>query len=766
MRARTLLIPAGLVAITALAQWLLIQFFGAATTYLIFALPVIASAWFAGFRGGMVGNALSLVVAFVMPSTAVWRGVNESQTMPIRLALMAAIGVVVSIIIERLQSKERELRRRTAELEQITDAMPVYVVRCAADHTFHFVNHSYAHRFGLTAAQVIGRKISDVLGPDAYRTLRSYIERALAGEHVRFETEINYAGIGTRSMSCEYVPERRDDGTVRTYVGVIIDVTEQRRITAAAEADRARAQLAAEAAELGTWEWHVDSGTLAWSARACQLFGLAAGTPMTLDLFMATVHPGDRERVRAGLIARTEAAEAGQLTNADYRIVRVSDGEQRWIRATGRIEAADGRLLRAIGTVQDVTEHYAARAALEQALSREHEARMQAEEASRLKDEFLATLSHELRTPLNAILGYTRMLRTGMLPRERGELALEIIERNARLQRQLVDDILDVSRIITGKLRLSPAVVDPVGVVELALDSIRPAADAKRLVLALIVRDEGIRLLADPDRLQQIVWNLLTNAVKFTPAGGRILIEVAAEQDDHAVLTVTDTGIGIGPDFLPHVFERFRQGTPISSGEQGGLGLGLAIVRHLTELQGGTITARSDGPGTGSTFTLRFPRRTTAAVPAWSAQEPRAQHDAALVDDTRLDGVRVLIVDDDLDSLTLLARTLGASGATVRSAASASDGLRELEREVPDVILSDLALPGLDGNEFIRTVRERPSARGGRVPAIALSVAAREDERNAALLAGYQLHLTKPCDPHELAVAIAAITGNTGAQPS
>ena len=766
MRARTVLVPAALVAITASVQWILIQSFGAATTYLIFALPVIAAAWSVGFAGGMVANALSLVAAFVMPST-LSRGAGGAPTMPIRLVLMAAIGMVVSIIIERLRSHQRELRRRTEELEQITDAMPVYVVRCAVDHKFMFVNSSYAQRFGLAPAQVIGRRIPDVLGAEAYGTLKPYIERVLAGESVRFETELNYSGLGARTMSCEYVPERGRDGTVRSYVGVIVDVTEQRRIAAGAEADRVRAQLAAEAAELGTWEWHADSGTLAWSARACQLFGLANGTPLTLDLFLATVDPADRERVKAQLTGHEGAAEQERLTTADFRIARVSDGEPRWIRATGRIAAAGGRLVRAIGTVQDVTEHYAARTALEQAVSREHDARTQAEEASRLKDEFLATLSHELRTPLNAILGYTRMLRSGTLPRERGELALEIIERNARLQRQLVDDILDVSRIITGKLRLSPAVVDPVSVVELALDSIRPAADAKRLVLALIVRDDGLRVLADPDRLQQIVWNLLTNAVKFTPAGGRVAIELARDEDQHAALTVTDTGIGIGADFLPHVFERFRQGAHASSGEQGGgLGLGLAIVRHLTELQGGTITAQSEGPGTGATFTLRFPLRAVDAPAEWSAHAAHAPQDGVVGEAARLTGVRVLVVDDDRESLRLLERSLGESGATVTAAASASDGLRALEGEVPDVILSDLALPGMDGHEFIRTVRERPSARGGRVPAIALSADAREDERAAALRAGYQLHLTKPCDPHALTGAIAAITGITGRQPS
>jgi PAS domain S-box-containing protein len=762
MRARTFLLPVALVALTALVQWVLIQFFGAAATYLIFAWPIIVSALLAGFWAGLVANALSVVVAFAMPFSAAWRAGDDAVTTPIRLLLMAGVGLAISLIVERLRAKEHELRRRTAELEQITDTMPIYVVRCGADDTFLFVNHSYAQRFGLSAAEVIGRKIPDVLGVDAFRTLEGYIARALSGEHVRFETEVNYSGIGRRTMSCEYVPERGPDGTVRSYVGVIIDVTDHRRIAAAAEADRDRAQLAADAAELGTWEWRADTGVLACSPRGYELFGIEAG-PLTLDLFMATIHPADRDRVRAALARIAEGTEPGCLQTAEFRIARVRDGEERWIRATGRIESQAGRPVCAIGTVQDVTEHHEARAALEQALSREHAARMQAEEASRLKDEFLATLSHELRTPLNAILGYTRMLRAGTLPLERSELALEIVERNARLQRQLVDDILDVSRIITGKLRMNPTILDPVGIVELALDSIRPGADAKRLVLALIVRDDRIRVLADPDRLQQIIWNILTNAVKFTPAGGRIVIEIAKDRDEYAVLTITDTGIGIGADFLPHVFERFRQGTNVSSGEHGGLGLGLAIVRHLTELQGGTIRAHSDGPGKGSTFTLRFPLRPHDAPAAWTAHGLLALSETAPHHGTRLDGVRVLLVDDDRDSLRLLEQTLGECGASVRSAPTATDGLRELEREIPDVILSDIALPGMDGHEFMRTVRDRTTARGGLVPAIALTAYGREEDRQAALAAGYQVHLTKPCDPRALTRAIAAVTG---AQPS
>jgi PAS domain S-box-containing protein len=757
MHARTLLLPVTLVTLTALVQWRLIEVFGAGTTYLIFAWPVIISALLAGFWGGILANALSLAVAFVMPLTSAWRG-DEPAVMPLRLLLMATVGVMISVIIARLQSKEHELRRRTAELEQITDTMPVYVVRCAADNTFLFVNHSYAHRFGLAAAEVIGRKIPDVLGAAAYRTLQPYIDRVLKGEHVSFETGLNYAGIGCRTMNCEYVPERAADGSVRSFVGVIVDVTEQRRMAAAAEADRDRAQLAADAAELGTWEWRPDTGAVACSPRVRELFGLAPNAAMTADLFMATVHPADRDRVKAVSARITEGAELGPLRMSEYRIVRVSDGQERWVRATGRVDAREGGPVRAIGTVQDVTEQYEARAALEQALSREHSARMQAEEAGRLKDEFLATLSHELRTPLNAILGYTRMLRAGTLPRERSELALEIVERNARLQRQLVDDILDVSRIITGKLRLNPTILDPVEVVELALDSIRPGADAKRLVLALIVRDDGIRVLADPDRLQQIIWNILTNAVKFTPAGGRILIDIAKDAGGYAVVTITDTGIGITSDFLPHVFERFRQGQNGSS-DHGGLGLGLAIVRHLTELQGGTIAAHSDGAGRGSTFTLRFPLRAHDAPGTWTAHGLSALSEASPDRGPRLDGLRVLLVDDDRDSVVLLEQTLGACGATVRSALTAIEGLRELEREVPDVILSDIALPGMDGHEFMRTVRDRTSVNGGLVPAIALTAYGRDEDRQAALAAGYQVHLTKPCDPKALTRAIAGVTG-------
>ena len=759
IRAKTIIVPAVLVALTAAVQWLLIQAFGAATTYLIFVLPVIASAILVGFTGGLVANALGLIAAYVIPSTAIWRGVDEGATVPIRLVLMAIIGLVISTIVDRLRSKERELRRRTDELEQITDAMPVYVVRCAADQTFLFVNRSYAQRFDLTASEVIGRKIAHVLGPAAYNTLRPYMDRALGGEQVTFETEVGYEGLGARTMHCEYVPERAADGSVRSFVGVIVDVTDERRAAAAAEANRVRAQLAAEAAELGTWEWNAETGTLNCSPRASDLLGLDPAVVLTLELLQSLIHPSDRERITESLATSIAAPQPGALLTAECRILRVSDGEQRWIRVTGQVDALDGRLVHAVGTVQDVSEHHSARAALEQALSREHQARTHAEHASRLKDEFLATLSHELRTPLNAILGYTRMLRTGAMPRERREQALEIIERNARLQRELVDDILDVSRIITGKLRLTPSLIDPTSVIEMAIESMRPAAEAKRLRLSLGVHTTAARVLVDPDRLQQVVWNLLSNAVKFTPEGGSVRVEMRADTA-HGQLTISvaDSGKGISPAFLPHVFERFRQGDSTSSREHGGLGLGLAIVRHLVELQGGTIDAASEGEGRGATFTVCFPMRPMEATP----DETHGTHvfrEGALPRDARLDGIRVLVVDDEADALALVSSTLESCGASVTAAMNGPNGLRELDREVPDIIVSDIGMPGMDGHEFMRAVRERPSAEGGRVPAIALTAYGADVDRDAALNAGYQVHIVKPCEPRDLTSAIAGLVG-------
>jgi signal transduction histidine kinase/ActR/RegA family two-component response regulator len=384
----------------------------------------------------------------------------------------------------------------------------------------------------------------------------------------------------------------------------------------------------------------------------------------------------------------------------------------------------------------------------------EHAARSAAEAANRTKDEFLATLSHELRTPLNAMLGWTRMLRTGTLDDATATRGLEVIERNVRLQAQLIDDLLDVSRIITGKLRLDRQPVDLVAIVDAAIEATAPGAAGKDIRVEARL-DASVGLVeGDAARLQQIVWNLLSNAIKFTPKHGRVVIRLE-QTHSSATISVSDTGSGIKPEFLPYIFERFRQADSTTTRTHGGLGLGLAIVRHLTEQHGGTVHAASPGLGQGATFTVRLPLLVARLDDAVFADDDLIAPLSRTEHLPRLDGVRVLVVDDEASARELVLTILRRCGAEVTLAASAEEALAALERLTPDAIVSDIAMPDRDGYSLIRAVRARPAERGGHVPAIALTAFAHPQARIDALTAGYQLYLTKPVEPVELALVVA-----------
>jgi PAS domain S-box-containing protein len=396
---------------------------------------------------------------------------------------------------------------------------------------------------------------------------------------------------------------------------------------------------------------------------------------------------------------------------------------------------------------------FAAQVAERAALAMENtRAYSEAREASRLKDEFLATLSHELRTPLNTILGYAKMLRGGVVAPEKHTRALEIVERNATLLAQIVGDVLDVSRIISGKLRLEVQPVDPALVIREAIETVRPAAEAKAIRLVTTVEPLDRLPHADPSRLQQVVWNLLSNAVKFTPAGGRIDVRVLAGARS-ADIEVSDTGIGIAPEFLPYVFDRFRQADSRFSREHGGLGLGLAIARHIVEMHGGRIEALSEGTGQGSTFRVRLPvsaaRERADVAPAVSPRGLRQQ----------LIGVRVLAVDDQEDALAMVRDALESAGAHVDTALAAEEAIHLIESTPPDVLLADIGLPGMDGLELIRRVRQSGNSRTQRLPAAAISAYARNEDRDEALASGFQLHVPKPVDPLELVRIVGTLVG-------
>ena len=397
-----------------------------------------------------------------------------------------------------------------------------------------------------------------------------------------------------------------------------------------------------------------------------------------------------------------------------------------------------------------------ARTEAEHAAAQNERLYRQAEESSRLKEEFLATISHELRTPLSAILGWARMLRLGQLSQENSVKALDTIERNARAQAQLVDDLLDVSRIITGKLRMDVRPADPNAFIDAAVEAVKPAAEAKGVRVQKVVDTGAIAIPGDPARLQQVVWNLLSNAIKFTPRGGRVQIR-SERVNSHLEIVVSDTGQGISADFLPHVFDRFRQADQKTSRQHGGMGLGLAIVRHLVELHGGTVNAASEGEGKGATFTVSLPITPVYQVDSSGGRVHPGARDLLPPDDStdRLDGLRILVVDDEADTRELLKQGLEYCGAKVQVAGSAAEAVDAIVASVPDILISDIGMPGVDGYDLIRQVRGLPSNKGGKVAAIALTAYTRIEDRLQALRAGYDMHVPKPVELTEL-VAVAA----------
>ena len=474
-----------------------------------------------------------------------------------------------------------------------------------------------------------------------------------------------------------------------------------------------------------------------------------AGEEAGIDFFSSVPEEEQDDALRSF----REAIKSGRPMEREQRLRR-EDGEYRWhlCRMVPERDAL-GRLLGWICTATDIDQQKRIEETNRLLLGSEQEARTQAEVANRMKDEFLATVSHELRTPLNAILGWTRMLRTGAVDADKLARVLETIERNAMAQTQLVEDILDVSRIIAGKLRVNVIKIDLQQVVRGAMDAVRPAAEAKGVELVATLSPEASEFCGDPDRLQQVIWNLLSNAIKFTPKGGRVEIQVGRHRSQ-AQITVVDTGSGIPVEFLPHVFDRFRQADSSITRTQGGLGLGLAIVRHLVEVHGGTVEAYSEGEGKGARFVVRMPIR---AIAPRTADDETETHREDAAEAPMLAGVDVLVVEDDPDSQDVIVAALTQHGATTRVVGTAEAALQALSERRPGVLLSDLGLPHRDGFELIRRVR----ALDPELPAGALTASAGVDDQRRALEAGFQAHLAKPIDPDRLAALVAALAGRS-----
>ncbi|AFY43768.1 response regulator [Nostoc sp. PCC 7107] len=489
------------------------------------------------------------------------------------------------------------------------------------------------------------------------------------------------------------------------------------------------------------------------------------------------VHPNDQERAIASWSKYLDIGS--QNYSEDFQFLP-ANGHLRWVQVrSSRMVSAQGKLLGYVGTLEDITERKQAEEVRAQVI-REQTARQEAEAANRMKDEFLAVLSHELRTPLTSMLGWSKILRSKKLDDKATAKALEAIERNATSQVQLIEDILDVSRIIRGQLKLNLCAVNLISVMEAALEAVRPLAEAKNIQINTILDSSIGSVCGDPVRLQQVVWNLLTNAIKFTPKDGNVAVHVELMQltgkessrqvpageivlssglspirfftSSYAQIQIIDTGIGIEPDFLPKVFERFRQADSTTTRSHNGLGLGLAIVRHLVELHSGIILADSPGKGQGATFTLRLPLMPSSSIDGKAENSP-----SCTVDTTPLAGLKVLVVDDETDSRNFLAFMFEEYGANATAVASVDTALAILEQTKPHILVSDISISGQDSYNLIQTIRALAPENGGNIPAIALTAFSREEDRLKILAAGFQHYLTKPIDPENLINVVTSV---------
>ena len=650
---------------------------------------------------------------------------------------------VLSLVLDVTVAKriEEALRKSEAQYRLLFESNPqpmwVYDVETLR---FLAVNDAAIRHYGYSRAEFLNLTIKDIRPPEDVQLLTDYLESNSA--------ELDHAGEWRH---------RKKDGTVMN-----VQITASRLSFAGRTAELVLAQDITERKQAETALRMSEDRYRDLVDNSHELICThdLAGKVLSVNPWAARVLGFPREKIigtniRDGLLpeyraqfddylrtVKTEGSARGVMK------VRTSSGETRlWeYYNTLRTEGVETPIVR--GMAHDVTER-------RQALKREKEARLEAEAANRLKDEFLSTLSHELRTPLTAIVGWSELLLHDEVAPEKRREAIETIARNANSQGQLINDLLEVSRIITGKLRLEFAACEIEPVIQAAVEGIRPTAEAKGVKLQILLEPNVGPIFGDRERLQQIVWNLLSNAVKFTRHGGLVQIKLQ-RSDEQVEVVVSDTGVGINSEFLPHVFERFRQADGSTTRHYGGLGLGLAIVRHLVELHGGTVWAESAGENQGATFMVRFPSMVDSAhhfEVTELVKKPVAVRDSR-DRSRRLKGLRVLVVDDEIDARALLTTMLEGSGAKVLAVSSTSEALDSMQSWKPDVLIADIGMPVEDGYSLIRKVRALPHEHGGKTPALALTAYARTEDRSRALSEGYQVHLAKPVDRIQLATVI------------
>ncbi len=711
--------------------------------------------------------------------------VDRSTVSGDNLCWIVSFAIEKAALHQKLERRQRQLRKANRKLKQNVLALEREIAeRHRAEGAARLSTERY-HSLVVASAQVVwtmdadglvddmpdwraitGQTRDEVRGwgwidaihpDDRQLTVARWSECVQSRQEFAIEHRVKTVDGSFHVFAVRGVPVLEHDGSVREWVGTCKDVTSSRRTLELLRERDDQLRLALTAGLAGTWNWELAANELSWSDELFAVFGLdATSRDATYERFRDSIHPDDLDMVQSKLL---EAIRQRQDVSLAYRIIRPG-GELRWVTTRGQLFLDDyGNPVRMIGITLDITDRRLVEVEREELLARERYARAVAEMASHAKDEFLAVVSHELRAPLNAILGWARILQSRSVEEKTVVHAIDTIERSARAQSNIIDDLLDITRITSGKLRLEVRPIDLTSVMDAAIDVVRPAADAKSIELIRIYDPEIDVINGDSGRLQQVVWNLLSNAVKFTQTGGQVIVRLE-RIDPFVQIQVCDTGKGIDPEFLPRIFDRFNQADASSARRHGGLGLGLALARYVVEAHGGTISAESLGESKGSTFTVKLPLRAVRAEvqdPSDVAGDERVERFPPV-----LDGLRILVVDDERDARELVTTLLTRYGATVTPTSSCEEALIALTDAAAcerfDVIVSDIGLPGEDGYSLVRKVRELTPALGGAIPAVALTAYGRSVDRVKALSAGFQMHVPKPVEPVELAMVITSLT--------
>ncbi|MDB5324773.1 MAG: domain S-box, partial [Phycisphaerales bacterium] len=592
---------------------------------------------------------------------------------------------------------------------------------------------------GQSPEQAAGRGWADVIHPeDRAQSLVQFQTALDNGQDYRCEQRLRSRDGQYRWFLSQACPMRDEAGAVLRWFGAATDIHEHRISLDALRESEERFRLAIEAANMGFWDWDVVNDTVNWDPSHNRLLGLPEDQSVGNEAqFLERVHPDDRDRVTLALRA---VLERRADYNVEFRAVH-PDGSVRWVAGYGRsFGSQKGRVTRIIGAVLDITHRKLVEQERVSLYESEKAARALAESANNIKDQFLANASHELRTPLSAILLWSNLLQGNSADETMRREGLAAIEHSAKSQQRLIEDLMDTARISAGKVRLDIKPVDLASRVTAAIETVRPAAQSKGVELKIDIGDDIGHALADADRVEQIVWNLVSNGVKFTPVGGWVEIRVR-RKGRQVEIRISDTGQGIAPELLPDVFARFRQGDPSNTRRHGGLGLGLAISRQLAELHGGTIEVTSEGTNKGSTFTVKLPL--PKRVGATADPDP----EAAIVPGGSLGGVRILLVEDDVKTREGLARLLTNAGAAVEPVGHVDEAIAAIVRERPDIIVSDIGLPDRDGHAFLRQLRSDSELNSPRLPAVALSAFNRPQDRSRAIESGFDEYLSKPVQP-------------------